>query len=83
MKEKIRKFLDEYQRFIDAEPKDGRFVRKSVWHWRGWRFFKNKNWYATRWGQDGCFWGEKIWLIDIGAVTVGWHDIDSHLKESP
>lgn len=81
MKKKIRKFLDEYQRFIDAYPDDGRFIRRFRFCWRGWRWFGLKNWYGFRWGQDGCFWKEKIWLIDIGGITIGWDDIDSSLKD--
>ena len=54
------------------ERKAGALVRRFVFCIRPFRWFFLRNWYASRWGHDGLFPGEKLYLLDIGAITIGW-----------
>jgi hypothetical protein len=51
------------------------YMRKLRWvpvfRMRPLCFFFRKNWYGRRWAQPGPDYGENLYLIDIGAITVG------------
>lgn len=46
------------------------YIRPASWMLR-------KDWYSlARWGVPGLYSQERIWLVDIGSITVGLaHDI--------
>ena len=50
---------------------DPNMIWQTVLHFRPIQWFFRRNWYALRWGIEGCFPKEKIYLIDVGAVTFG------------
>ena len=47
-------------------------VRRFVFRVRPLSWFFRRNWYALRWNQNGCFHGERLYLVDAGAITFGW-----------
>ena len=60
-----------------AELKEIGNMRKMIWRFvfcmRPFSWFFRRNWYATcRWNTRGAFDGEKLYLLDIGAITIGF-----------
>lgn len=58
-----------------------RFVRRWVLHFRPFFWFFRRGWYGFRWGVDGAFPGEQLYLIDIGMITCGWSYIDPDIHD--
>ena len=71
-----------WKEFREAKPaKDSPYVRKFYACWRGRHWLFSKNWYAFRWGEDGAFHGERMWLADVGMFSIGWVDDDSRIND--
>ncbi len=72
----------EWAVFKDYQPSENsQMVRKFVVKFRHPRYMLYWNWYGNRWGTYCAFRGEysktdRMWLIDIGAVSIGWMDVD-------
>ena len=51
-----------------------RLVSHCVLCFRPFPWFFRRNWYALRWGIPGVDSIGKLWLVDVGAITLGWRD---------
>ncbi len=55
-------------------PYLGMFLSHCVICFRPFPWMFRRNWYARRWGIAGVDGIGRLWLVDIGAITIGWRD---------
>lgn len=47
-------------------------LKNIILRFRPFKWFFYRDWYSKRWGIKGVVDNETLYMIDIGAVTIGW-----------